>query len=211
MSKTVAHEVTFELVGGRLCLDFVNTLGGSRETGHTNENLASYADLIAWSRQAGIVTERETKSLLREAARRTDDAAEVLRRAIELRETIYRIFAAVAKERAPSKADLAALNGALSGAMARPEIVKEGDSFVWHWNSDEEALERVLWPVARSAAELLTSVESGRVRECGGDNCSWLFMDTSKNRSRRWCDMKGCGNRAKSRRHYERKKALHGE
>lgn len=77
-------------------------------------------------------------------------------------------------------------------------------SFVWGWDDAAPALDRPLWPVARSLAELLTSDELPRVRECAADNCAWLFIDTSKNRSRRWCDMAVCGNRAKARRHYAR-------
>ena len=205
MAEAGAHEATFELVGGKLSLDFVNTFDGSRDTGNGREKLTSYADLVSWSRQAGIITNGEAKSLLREAARRPREAAEVLEQAIALREMIYRIFRAVIRGRSPDKADLAALNAALSRALTQSQVIRQGEGFVWDWSYDEDDMDRLLWPVTRSAAELLTSDESSRARECGGDECTWLFMDTSKNRTRRWCDMKGCGNRAKSRRHYERK------
>jgi predicted RNA-binding Zn ribbon-like protein len=211
MTEAGAHEVTFELVGGRLSLDFVNTFDGSRDTGNGREKLTSYADLVSWSRQAGVITEGEAKSLLREAARRPREAAEVLEQAIALRETIYRIFRAVIRGRSPDKADLATLNAALSRALAQSQVVRQGEGFVWDWSRDDDAMDRLLWPVVRSAAELLTSEELTRARECGGDECTWLFMDTSKNRSRRWCDMKGCGNRAKSRRHYERRKKVNSK
>ena len=198
MTEAGAHEATFELVGGKLSLDFVNTFDGSRDTGNGREKLTSYADLVSWSRQAGIITNGEAKGLLREASRRPREAAEVLEQAIALREAIYRIFRAVINERSPDKADLAALNAALSRALAQSQVVRQGEGFVWDWSRDDDAMDRLLWPVTRSAAELLTSEELSRARECGGDECTWLFMDTSKNRSRRWCDMKGCGNRAKS-------------
>lgn len=208
MAEAGKQKVNFELVGGRLCLDFVNTLEGSRETGETEEKLLSYGDLVAWGRQAGVVTEREARTLLRAAARNPGGAARALGRARELREAIYEIFYAVAHDRrAPSKNDLAVLNAELSEAMAQSQVVRTGDGFAWDWSVNDEALERVIWPVARSAAELLTSGEVGRTRVCEAGDCSWLFMDLSKNRSRRWCDMKFCGNRAKSRRHYERKRA----
>ncbi|HYG81203.1 MAG TPA: ABATE domain-containing protein [Pyrinomonadaceae bacterium] len=198
----------FELVGGRLCLDFVNTLEGSRETGETEEKLLSYGDLAAWGRQAGVLTEREARALLKGAARAPAGAARALERARSLREAIYGIFYAVARGgRAPSKGDLAVLNAELSEALAQQRVVRAGDRFAWDWIADDEALGRVIWPVARSAAELLTSGEVGRTRVCEAGDCSWLFVDLSKNRSRRWCDMKFCGNRAKSRRHYERKRA----
>ncbi|MBI4413448.1 MAG: CGNR zinc finger domain-containing protein, partial [candidate division NC10 bacterium] len=82
--------------------------------------------------------------------------------------------------------------------------------FAWRWTGDGQRLDRMLWAVTRSAADLLTSGELAAVRECEAETCAWLFMDRSRNRSRRWCDMKACGNRAKARRHYERKKAGHG-
>jgi predicted RNA-binding Zn ribbon-like protein len=209
MAETVKQEYGFELVGGRLCLDFVNTLNGSRETGETEEKLLTYADLISWSRQAGVIASREARSLLREAARRPEAASEVVACAVALREAIYGIFYSTAHERTPSKKDMSVLNSALSEAMTHSEIVRTPEGFQWHLRSsgDDKALDRVLWPVARSAAELLTSTDVGRARVCEASDCTWLFMDVSKNRSRRWCDMKYCGNRAKSRRHYERKRA----
>lgn len=198
----------FELVGGRLCLDFVNTLNGSRETGETEEKLDAYGDLVAWGRQAGVVTEREARALLKESERDAGRAARALNRARELREAIYRIFYAAAHEgRPPAKGDLAVLNAALSGALAQQRLVRTTEGFSWEWAAGDDQLERVVWPVALSAAELLTSGELGRTRVCEADDCAWLFMDMSKNRSRRWCDMKYCGNRAKSRRHYERRRA----
>lgn len=199
----------FELSGGRLCLDFANTLS-KRLTSHPKELLASYGDLAAWSRQAGLVTEREAGVLIREAKRRPADAAAVLERATALREAIYRIFSAVAGEGPAGGGDLATLNAALSEALPLLGIVPKGGSFAWRWTGDGQRLDRMLWPVTRSAADLLTSGELAAVRECEAESCAWLFMDRSRNRSRRWCDMKACGNRAKARRHYERKKAGHG-
>ncbi|HYY56997.1 MAG TPA: ABATE domain-containing protein [Pyrinomonadaceae bacterium] len=200
------REATSELVGGRLCLDFANTI----HCYHAEElldDLKSYADLVSWSRQAGVISEREARALLREAAKRPSRAEAALERARALRNAIYEIFTAVANGRGPKREDLALLNAALSEAMARTRVVATADGFSWDWAGDEAALEQMLWPIARSAADLLTSAELNRTRECGGDKCTWLFMDTSKNRSRRWCDMKGCGNRAKSRRHYERRRS----
>ena len=195
----------FELVGGRLCLDFVNTLNGSRETGETEEKLSSYGDLVAWGRQAGVVTEREARRLLKEAERDTNGAARALARARELRAAIYRIFYAAAHDgRPPARSDLGVLNAALSEALAQQRLVKTNEGFALGFGTEGDRLERVVWPVALSAAEVLTSGEVARTRVCEADDCAWLFMDLSKNRSRRWCDMKYCGNRAKSRRHYER-------
>jgi predicted RNA-binding Zn ribbon-like protein len=123
-----------------------------------------------------------------------------------LRDAIFRIFAASALERAPERDHLMTLNSVLAEALKHARVVRSPEGFVWSW-AEEDSLDQLLWPVARSAADLLTSDELTRTRECGGPACTWLFMDTSKNRSRRWCAMKGCGNRAKSRRHYERKRS----
>jgi len=131
----------------------------------------------------------------------------VLERAISLREAIYRVVSAVANGRRAREADLAILNVALPDALARVHVVREADSFAWRWAADETALDRMLWPVARSAADLLTSEKLARVGQCADDRgCGWLFLDMSRNRSRRWCDMKDCGNRAKAKRHYVRKR-----
>ena len=204
---TQAGESTpvFEFTGGRLCLDFANTLNDSRA--QPKERLHSYEDLVAWGRQAGILTEQETRQLIKEGQRRPEDAAGTLRHAIELRETIYRIFSAIVDKGTPEHADLADLNDALSRAMTHLRVSKPAAGFEWEWAPNPEALDRMLWPVIQSAADVLHSGEIARVGRCGGRNCDWLFLDTSRNHSRRWCDMRGCGNRAKARRHYERKKA----
>ena len=206
MSATGTRAATLDLVGGRLCLDFANTVG-AHDTDHPREHLTSYADLVAWSQHAGVLTTAQAQPLLRAGEDRPTAAAAVLARAIALREAIYRVFSAVAAGRAVEDADLGTLNGALAEALARSRIVATADGFAWGWTPSPDALDQMLWPVARSAAELLTEGELARVRECGGDGCGWLFLDLSRNHSRRWCDMQDCGNRAKARRHYQRRRA----
>lgn len=206
MSETGAQAGNLKLLGGRLCLDFINTID-PRAGEEAREYLTSYAELVAWSRHTNILADRQARHLIKEAARRTQDAALVLKKAITLREAIYRIFLAIANERQPNEGDLTELNNALSEALAQLRIAPGAAGFVYVWNGDRAALDRMLWPVAQSAGELLTSDELNRVRECPGDKCGWLFMDLSRNNSRRWCDMNVCGNRAKSRRHYQRIKS----
>jgi predicted RNA-binding Zn ribbon-like protein len=195
----------FDLSGGRLCLDFVNTVSGSRA--RPTERLNSYQDLVSWGRQAGALGEREARHLQQAARRSPGDAARVLADAIGFREVLYRVFGAAASLRPPDPRDVDALNGVLSRALARQRIERQPGGFAWGWADDADALDRMLWPVARSAADLLVSPDLMRVRQCAGANCDWLFMDMSRNRSRRWCDMKGCGNREKARRYYERHRA----
>jgi predicted RNA-binding Zn ribbon-like protein len=194
----------------QLCLNFANTLD-NRLTAHPLERLTSYRDLVAWGRERGILTEPEAERLRQEAERRPVEAASTLARAIVLREALYRIFSAVAGKRPPEPADMTTLNIALAGALAVLHVVAADHGFAWAWSRGAEGLDRVLWPVVLSAVNLLTSDELGAVRECAAANCGWLFLDTTRNRSRRWCDMTVCGNRAKARRHYARKKRVAGK
>lgn len=192
---------------GRLGLDFANTADW-HASDHPVESLTSYSDLVAWSQQVGILTDHQAQRLLKEAARRSGDAAAVLERAIALREAIYRIFSAISHGRPPQAADLAIFNAELSESLAHSRIVSTAEGFAWDWARAEDALDRMLWPVVHDAAALLTSEELDRVGQCADDRCGWLFFDTSRNRSRRWCSMEDCGNRAKARRHYQRKRVV---
>jgi predicted RNA-binding Zn ribbon-like protein len=205
MTTSKTEERQFDLSGGRLCLDFSNTLGASRE--HPREYLGSYDDLVAWSRQTGVLTDGEARRLIQEARRRPGDAAAALARAVTLREAIFRIFARVTDGRSPEAGDVAALNSALEHALPRLRIEASRDGFSWAWHAGAGDLDRMLWAVARSSADLLVSEdERARVRRCAGTDCDWLFMDMSRNASRLWCDMRSCGNRAKEHRYYERQK-----
>ena len=200
-----AIEPVFEFTGGRLCLDFTNTLGDSRA--RPIERLKSYQDLVAWGEQAGVLTEGEARLLPRIAERHPWAASRTVKEAVALREAIYRIISSVIDGSPAAQSDFATLNGALSRALDRLQVTTGSRGFGWSWADSGEALDRMLWPVVRSAADLLVSEDAKRVRRCSGQNCDWLFLDTSRNHSRRWCDMRGCGNREKARRHYARKKA----
>ncbi|KAA0252959.1 MAG: hypothetical protein EDX89_16245 [Acidobacteria bacterium] len=194
----------FEITGGSLCLDLPNTLG-ERRRAEPKEHLHEYADLVAWGLQAGAIDERTARRLTREAGRDPRAASRALQRARGLREELFRLFAAVVEGRALPEPSLAALDEALAAALSARRLVRNGAGVAWAWREeDPPALDRVLWPVLVSAAELLTSGETGRVRWCEGEGCAWLFLDRSRNGSRRWCDMTVCGNREKARRHRRR-------
>lgn len=194
-----------ELVGGRLCLDFANTVS-SRSEEPGREYLTSYDDLVSWSLHAGILGEARAAGLRRWAAGNPDRAASVLECGIAQRETIYGIFSAVADGNGPQRDVLSNLNAAIREAFSRLEITPSAKGFEWTWSMEEVDPEQMLRPIVRSAADLLTSKDIGRVRRCGRDGCDWLFVDMSKNRSRRWCSMGVCGSRVKSHRYYHRKK-----
>ncbi len=122
-----------------------------------------------------------------------------------MREAIYRVFAAIAQGKAPVAADVAAINDWAIEALKHRHLMRSSGGYRWEWQSDaSHSLDRILWPIAIAAADLLTSEDVKQVRWCEAPECQWLFLDNSRNRSRRWCDMKICGNRAKARRHYQR-------
>ena len=193
----------FPHTSGDICLDFANTLRGLRG-GAAVELLRDYADLADWAEQAGALTSAEARLQRREGERRTTAAAGVLARARSLREVIYRIFATVAAERGAPTTDLEALNAELGRALAHARVDRVPDGFAWGWESETADLDHLMWPVALAAARLLTVTPSRAIRECSNPFCSGLFIDTSRNHSRRWCDMRTCGNRAKAGRHRRR-------
>lgn len=193
-------DYTFDLSGGRLCLDFTNTVS-DRGAEQPVERLGSYGDFLAWAQQAGAVTARAARGLLREAAARPAGARQVLADAIRLREALYRVFNAVSAGRVPRASDLAIVNAAVPAAFERSRLVASPGGFTLAADVSTDDLAAPLTPIVRSAVDLLTSPsEVERVRTCAAVTCAWLFLDTTKNRARRWCDMKVCGNREKVRR-----------
>ncbi len=205
MSTSGAAIEHLSIVGGRLCLDFINTVD-DHASDHPQEYLTSYRELVAWGQCVTIVTEDEARHLLVEAAQHPAEAAATLEAAIRFREALYRIFLAALADEPPPPDDLGIFNAARAQALAHSEIVATAAGFAWHWIAENHDLDWILWPVALSAAELLLSPDLKEVKECGGPGCGWLFLDTSKNHTRRWCTMEGCGNRAKARTHYHRKR-----
>jgi predicted RNA-binding Zn ribbon-like protein len=134
-------------------------------------------------------------------------AQSALRHAVQLREAIHAIFAAVAERRGIPSTDLARLNASVQNAAEHARITHANRRFTWEWILPDSRLDSMLWPVARVASELLTSDDLAYVRRCASEPCGWLFLDRTKNHSRRWCEMKVCGNRDKARKYYQRQKA----
>ena len=199
------NEPDFDFGAGDLCLDFAN-IADWHASPQPQERLNHYNDLLSWGKMAGILTEAETLRLLQSAQAHPSQAEAALARAIELREAIYRILVGQIERQPPSQADLETLNRTLQRALPHLRILASAQGFSQGWEEDGQDLERVLWPVAWAAADLLTSERLERVGQCADDRgCGYLFFDTSKNHSRRWCSMESCGNRAKAMRHYERK------
>ena len=201
MSETRDAEI-HHLIGGILCLNFANTLYGHGET-PVHEYLFDYRDLVLWSRHAEVLTDEETRQLLQEVKLHPTEAEAVFQRAVQLRETFYRVFENIAHSRLPASDDLNRIHVTWRENLNHSRLVRVPDGYALDWVPDP-ALGRVLWPIADSAMDLLTSDMLERVKQCGG--CDWLFLDQSRNHMRRWCSMDKCGNRSKMRRRYARKK-----
>jgi predicted RNA-binding Zn ribbon-like protein len=196
----------FDLDAGALCLDFANTAEW-HASDQPQERLNDYFDLLNWGQSAGILSPGQAEGLGRMARNQPEKAAAAYGEAIRLREAIYRIFAGYSEGGSVGEADLAILNGALGEALAHQQITTTLRGFAWDWAENQDNLAQIMWPVSRSAGELLTSGRLDRVRQCADDRgCGYLFIDTSRNRSRRWCSMDSCGNRAKARRYQKRHK-----
>lgn len=194
-------DYVFELDAGCTCLDFANTL--TLDSDHLN----SYADLVAFADQARLITPDAAAWMHARAERDEHRADDVLVRARWLRQAIRGIFGNLAAGETPRELDLDMLNRDLAESMAHARVLPDGSGgYRWGWSGRE--LHMLLWPITRSAADLLTSDEQRRlVRECGASDCRWLFLDNTRNRSRQWCSMQSCGNREKARRHYQRLRA----
>lgn len=198
-------ELKFKFVGGRVCLDFTNSVGGRKNIDNGDYTIVSdkfqkYNDLVDWGKAIGILNESTVKKLTRFASQNEKAADKVLKRSITLRESLYRIFKDVIKHAKPSNKDVEVLNKECAIAYERQRLVYSSGKFDLGFKEDDEP-DRMLWSVALSGKDLLLSDQLHRLKQCHGENCGWLFLDTSKNKSRQWCDMKDCGNIAKVRRY----------
>ena len=197
------HE--FELTAGVLCLDFANTVGKRKIPGRAEDELANYSDFVMFARQSKVISPQVARELLAAGLVEGRKAAQVQGAAVVLREAIFRVFSSIAAARPAVGKDVKLIDDFAVKAMRHRRIVSSGRGYRWEWKRDKaHYLAQILWPIALSAADLLTSDKLSGVRECGADDCAWLFLDESRNHSRRWCDMKVCGNRQKARRHYQR-------
>ena len=196
---------TARLVGGRLCLDFINTCGGRTSDGDLIEDrLTEFADLAAWANRAALESGPAAQRLVTEAAKDPAAATKIWERAVVLRGACYRITRGVIQHKPPAADDVAILNSEWTEALRHRSLTTGAPCLQLKWTGD--ALDRTLWAVAESAVQLLASPGAERLRECGGVDCGWLFEDTSRNRSRQWCDMQMCGTLSKVRRFRERQR-----
>jgi predicted RNA-binding Zn ribbon-like protein len=195
----------FELIGGNVCLDFINTLD-DRASGQPKELLKNYYELVRFGEDTGILSPAQVDFFFENVHQIPEDAADALRRAIHLREAMYAVFVALMKKQTVPPQAMTALNAYIRDAAQHSRLVASEGRCVWRFDHMGSSLDAMLWPITRAAADLLISGDLALVRACSSPTCQWLFLDTSKNHRRRWCDMKACGNRAKARKFYAKKK-----
>lgn len=199
-------DIQFQLVGGHPCLDFANTLD-NRGSSNEIELIPTYARLAEFAKECGVFPPDEmyeVESLVRGASRVSDMAPSS---AIQLRELIFEIFSAVAHGKIPPPTVLKDFNRFLKEAARHRGLIAQESGFRWKWGDYGQEFSVLWFPFAWQAADLLASDDVKLVRECASPTCNWLFLDKSKSHSRRWCDMKVCGNRTKARKFYQRNKA----
>lgn len=192
------------IVGGNLALDFANTQSGPPGGQADIESLASYEDLVAWALRVGAVGPRDADDLVGQARRHPRDADAAFDQATALRDLIFKIFVSIAADEEPSSDALARLRDDEAEALAQATLAVSPSGYGWTWSRPKD-LDRLRWPIVHAAATLLTEGRLERVKACGG--CRYLFLDETKNGSRRWCSMADCGTRAKMRRFVARRSA----
>ena len=197
MSKASPYPV-FQLIAAHPTLDFINTLDWRFREAGPEELLKSYDDLLRFAEQSKLLTPTQGQQLMRSVGSGT--GAQVLKNCTELREVIAEVFYAGLDGWIPSAASVGKLEQYFKAAHAHQTLYWEDSSLAWEWSETTEAAELPLWLMSLSASQLMTSTEVRSVRACASPECRWLFLDTSKNHTRRWCDMKICGNRMKARR-----------
>lgn len=185
------------LIAGHPALDFTNTVGWHAGADQV-EHFHSYGDLLDWAGDARVLTPQQLAALREKGAARPAAARAALRRAIAMRELIYRIYAAVARQRTPARGDLERLHKEQIEALQHASVHWSGALANTFAKSDD--LLAPVYPVVLAAVELLQSDELARVRQCANDPCGWLFVDRSRNGSRRWCSSSDCGNESRVRR-----------
>ena len=192
------------IVGGNLALDFANTRSGPPGGEADVESLATYEDLVAWALRVGVVAPPDAQDLVRQARRHPRDADAAFERAMTSRDWIFTTFASIADDTPPPADALVRLRDDEAEALAHATLAASPCGFAWSWTRPGD-LDGIRWPIIHAAATLLTEGPLERVKACGG--CRYLFVDETKNRSRRWCSMAECGTRAKMRRFVARRSA----
>jgi predicted RNA-binding Zn ribbon-like protein len=190
---------TLDLVGGELALDFVNTSSGRGTAGH-QEHLRDFEALMQWIEHARVASSEHCEFMRRAGRRQPGRAIAAFKEALRLRDLIWHIGDALVRRRVVPNALLRKLTKAHAANLAGAEIEVRGGMYSWSWSPRRDLQAAILGPLTLSALSLLMEKDLSRTKRCDGTECGWLFLDATKNKSRRWCEMRVCGNRAKVRR-----------
>ena len=201
----MVKDTSFEWIGGQVALDFTNTVTWRRD-GVDRERLRSYADLLKWSGQAGLLQTATVVALQKAARARPKAAAAAHRDALRARAALHALFVALATGRRTPADVLASLNTWIRGAMTHLALRSDGHRVSVGWDAVGR-LDRPLWPLLKATVDLLTSSEVSHLRLCANPECGWVFIDRSRKGNRRWCSMRECGSRAKARAYYHRQRS----
>ena len=205
-----AADETVPLLGGALCLDFANTVDARfPQPGQSPPDfISTYEQLVRWSERAGAVDAATARKLLLRARKETKAARAAVSAAHHLREAIYTLFAAMRERREPPASAVRTLARFSARAIERGRLVADAETNALIWTWPQLELQRMLWPIALSALELAKSGDVASLKQCPGHDgrCGWLFLDRTKNHSRRWCTMQICGNVEKTRRQNKRRR-----
>jgi predicted RNA-binding Zn ribbon-like protein len=195
---------TPRFVAGNLALDFHNTASWKADKAFDDNILQTYAHVVGWAAQAGAIDGTGARVLLASAEANQARASDAIANIQELRDVMHRVFDQIENGESPAADDLEAFNEWLITLPMR--LRPDGDAHAWDWSANPADLLSAVWPVVWSAANLLQSDDLARVGVCEADGCGWLFIDRSRRHNRKWCQMEVCGNRAKAKRHYHRKR-----
>ena len=191
----------FNLLAGHPALELVNTLD-LRFSASPEDLLPTYADLLRFSAQLRLLSAEQARKLGRTV--REKDGQRVLASAVELREALAAVLYAWVDGGKPAAGQVEILERHFLAAALHRSLRRGESQLDWSWSGAEQQAEIPLWKLSQAASDLLVSSDAQRVKDCGDPTCRWLFLDLSKNHTRRWCDMKTCGNRMKARRHQAR-------
>jgi len=197
-------EREWDVGAGDRALDYVNSVEW-RNSAQPVDHFTAYADVVSWGIAAGMTSSENGALMMDCAEKHPQKAKRSFHKIIRLRESLARIFSSFARGNALENADLDILNAHILEAQRASKLESSPGGIRWGWLIEEHHLDLILWSVALQATRLLTSDSIKRIGVCEDDRgCGYLFLDESKNQSRRWCSMASCGNRAKARRHYQK-------
>ncbi|MDG4897756.1 CGNR zinc finger domain-containing protein [Mesorhizobium sp. WSM4976] len=203
MAELLDKWTSRSFIGGNQVLDFLNTQGGDTKA-RDFERLRTYSDVLTWAVAAEVLDSEECGVLRELAADGPDLAQRCLEELRDQRESLYRLITSTMSGSTPAESDRSAVEMSFRSALRRARLLPGVSQLRWYSAPDEAGLSLVQFRLAIAASMLITDAASQNIRQC--ETCSWLFLDTSATKRRRWCSMAVCGNRAKAQRHYHRNK-----